>query len=96
MVRKNRYYVKTYNPSVVISYADLSFGTGNVYTYLGFQLTQSFTDPGYVWVNPRTDEVISRYSAQMANEDSIMHDKGFFRIYGYGSSRYEWFSSNIQ
>lgn len=93
-----KYFLKNYHPSKVISFSDRSNTSGNVYSILGFEF-DSYVDPGYVWVNLRTDVAYNRVMCQKRNlpklfnedidienktESQIMEDHGFAKVYNSG------------
>lgn len=66
-----KYAVDKYDISSAISYCDISKGRGIVYEKLGFKL-DSITSPGYLWINLKTGEILSRYQTQMKDEEEKM------------------------
>lgn len=90
-------------PQKVISYADLRFGTGNVYATAGFVLTGT-TDPDYWWFN--RNERLSRYQTQKhklalderfkqyysddKTETEMCVAAGYRRITGVGHNKWVW------
>lgn len=93
-----KYFIENYHPSKVISFSDRSNTSGNVYNILGFEF-DSYVDPGYVWVNLRTDVAYNRVMCQKRNlpklfnedidiesktESQIMEDHGFAKVYNSG------------
>lgn len=85
----------------VITYADLRFGSGNVYSHNGFKHI-SVTPPNYWYYHGKSQTFSSRVKYQkhkllnMANYDikktevDIMKDNGFSRIFDCGSHKYEY------
>ena len=67
----------------IISYSDISKMRGDLYEKLGFTLDH-ISKPNYVWWK-RRGEVRSRYSCQMKDEDKIMHEQGYKRIFDSGN-----------
>lgn len=82
------HFIKEIRPKNVLSYADLDWSNGNLYVKLGFTEI-SKTSPSYVWV--KGDVVLSRYKTQMKNENKIMAENGFVKIYKSGSIKYEFY-----
>jgi hypothetical protein len=84
-------FLRTYNPSSVISYCDMSKFKGDVYTELGFVLHKE-NHPSKHWYNPKTEEHFT---------DSHLRRHGFDRLvgkqynisYGKGSSNEELMKS---
>ena len=103
-----KYFVKNHDPQSVITYCDIAKFTGNVYTRLGFKGIGSnpITETNYVWVEPYSNSVVSRYKAQKhllvvrglgtddETESEIMHRNGYLRIYDSGNLKLEWLKEN--
>ena len=98
------YYVKNYNPIRVRSFSDRAHTRGDIYRKLGFNLIH-INGPSYRWVNPMTDESLSRVSTQkrfltklLGNENvdesktevEIMEQNGWVRVYDCGTILWEW------
>lgn len=93
------YFVKTYKPESVISYADLSYGYGDGYLKLGFKF-DGITAPNYSYVHVNSDKRENRQKYQkhlIVNETNkhlsasdIMSENGYYKVYGCGSSCYIW------
>ncbi len=95
------YFVKTFSPSGIVSYADLDHGNGGVYTHLGFKKV-GLTVPGYFWV--RGPKVLSRYQTQKHKLPALLGDTfdanlserlnmskaGFSRSFNSGNAVYAW------
>lgn len=96
-----KYFLNKYNPNNIISYCDISKFSGKVYEKLKFKL-DGITEPGYVWVNKYTQDVLSRYQtmkhklvemglgSEDQTEDEIMENLGYLKIYDCGNLRYIW------
>lgn len=67
----------------IISYSDISKMRGDLYEKLGFVLDH-ISKPNYVWWKKK-EEIKSRYSCQMKDEDKIMHEQGYKRIFDSGN-----------
>ena len=94
------YFLKTYNieSKYILSYADLSMFSGNLYDILGFDKIHT-TEPNYFWV---VDDVrCHRWKYNKAklikegfdkdkSEVEIMHSRGYYRVFGCGQVRYEY------
>lgn len=101
-----KYFVDNYKPSSVLTYADISKFTGNVYLKLGFKVIREnpLTDPNYMWVNPCDNKALSRYQTMKQKlidlgysgfgntEDEIMENLGYLKIHDAGSIRLEYIS----
>lgn len=85
----------------ILTYSSLDKFTGNVYRRLGFiPLEPGVTRPGYVWVEPDTAEVLTRYQTQKGRlvkkglgnesqtEDDIMYDLGYLKVYDAGNFKF--------
>ena len=97
--RLYKYFENKYKPTSVITYADASKYTGQVYEKIGFKYT-GITSPNYMWVNS-SSESIPRYKTQkhklleqgLGTEDQteveIMRSLNYFRVYDCGNFRFE-------
>ncbi len=65
-------FVKKVNPQSVITYADLRYATGDVYTKLGFTFLRN-TKPNYMWVGPSYR--YSRYQTQKHKLAALLGDQ---------------------
>lgn len=98
------YYVRRYNPVRIRSFSDRAHTRGNLYPLLGFRFVHN-NGPSYRWVNPLTDESLSRVSTQrrflkkLLGEDNvdeskteveIMEQNGWVRVYDCGTTLWEW------
>ena len=102
-----KYFTKRYKPNSIMTYADITKFTGNVYTRIGFKLTEDryITPPNYVWIDPNSDKVLKRYQTQkhklikqgLGTEDQteveIMTNLGFLQIYDSGNLKLEWYNN---
>lgn len=92
-----KYFIKKYEPKEVISYADRSWSSGDLYEKLGFELVHK-TQPNYHYVvgqqkyhrfNYRKDKLIREGADPNKTEHEIMLEKGIFRIYNSGHLKYQ-------
>jgi very-short-patch-repair endonuclease len=95
------YFKKTYNPTSIITYSDITKFTGNCYLKLGFKV-ESITEPNYVWVEDSTNKVLPRYQTQKhklikaglgeetQTEDEIMNSLGYLKVYNSGNIKLYW------
>ena len=92
-----KYFVEHYNPKEVISYADRSWSSGDLYEKLGFDLVHK-TKPNYYYVvgqkryhrfNYRKDKLIREGADSNKTEHNIMLEKGIYRIYDSGNLKYQ-------
>lgn len=84
----------------IITYADISKFTGMGYIQAGFnKIDKDFiTQPGYLWVNIDTKDIMTRGKTQVAKlkqiygdtygstENEIMHNLGYYKIYNSGNA----------
>ena len=99
-----RYFVDTYNPSTIVSFSDRARTSGKIYSILGFQLDHT-SEPGYVWVDTKTDKAYHRMNAQKHNiakflkddsidlsqsETQIMIDYGYVQVFDSGNDVWIW------
>jgi hypothetical protein len=91
------HFVKEKNPKSVISYCDRRWGSGNVYTQMGFNHIHD-SEPNYFWC--KGDKRYSRYMFMKSRlikegydptktEDQIMAERGFIKIHDCGNSVFE-------
>jgi G:T-mismatch repair DNA endonuclease (very short patch repair protein) len=80
----------------IISYSDISIFDGNMYRILGFSEV-SISEPNYFWVvdgirrhrfNYNKKKLISEGFDPNKTEVEIMHDRGYYRIWGCGQKRW--------
>lgn len=92
-----KYFIKTYEPKKLISYADLRWSTGNLYNELGFKFIHN-SKPNYWYVT--NDKRKHRYGYRKSilikegydsnkSEHQIMLERGIHRIYDCGNKLYE-------
>ena len=82
-----KYFIRNYNPKNVLTYSDFAKGDGHTYEKLGFKKLE-LTIPNYMWCNNNKD--LSRYQTQMKNENIIMRDNNYYKIYDCGNNKYVW------
>jgi hypothetical protein len=93
-----KYFIKTYNPTSIVSYSDIAKTEGKIYETLGFTHNHK-SHPQYVWVNCGTHcKVFTRYQTQIKQllklgwktkddgltEDEVMRKHKFYKIYDCG------------
>lgn len=99
-----KYFVVKYHPEEIRSFSDRSHTSGNLYRILGFK-QERISDPGYVWVNVKTDVAYNRLNAQKRNIQKFLHDDsidlsqsesqimtsyGFVKVYDSGTILWDW------
>jgi len=96
-----KYFIKNYNPKIVISFADLRWSNGNLYYQLGFKLdkilepTYYYTDYKKRWHKSSFMKNKIRKKFNLDNnykftEKQIMSDYGYDRIWDCGKLRFIW------
>ncbi len=92
------YYIKHYNPTMVLSYSDNRLFGGGLYQKLGF-IEIHKTKPNYWYVkndirlhrlNFKKNKLVKEGFDPSKTEKTIMSERGFKRIYDCGVTRWEW------
>lgn len=98
------YFIKTYSPNSIVSFSDRSHTCGKLYSTLGFQ-PKRISDPGYVWVDVKTNTAYHRMNAQKHNiqkflkddsidltqtERQIMESHGYVQVFDSGTICWVW------
>ena len=96
-----KYFVKTYNPQEIISYADRRWSQGNLYVKLGFNFISN-TKPNYSYIDGKKQVRINRYNLrknilvekygcpQNVTEIEFCRSKGFYQVFDCGNKKYIW------
>jgi len=93
-----KYFVKTYKPIQVTSYADRSYSNGNLYKQLGFVLNH-ISKPNYYYVigrkrkyrfGFRKDTLIKQGFDPNKTEHEIMLERKIYKIYNSGNYIFEY------
>lgn len=102
-----KHFVSQYQPAQIRSFSDRAHTSGKLYVLLGFNEVRR-SEPGYVWVNMKTDTAYHRSNAQKRNlkkflhdesidlsktETEIMTDHGFVQVFDSGTITWEWKSN---
>jgi hypothetical protein len=91
-----KYFIKTYKPNEIISYADRRWSQGNLYKKLGFEFIHN-SKPNYFYINNckreyrfkyRKDVLVKEGFDKNKTEREIMEERGFNRIYDCGNKKY--------
>lgn len=91
-----KYFIKMYKPINIISYADRSWSTGNLYEKLGFQFMKK-TQPNYFYIVDgirkhrfgfRKDKLIKEGFDSNKTEHQIMKERKIYRIYDSGHMKF--------
>lgn len=95
------YFVKTYKPKSVVTYADLRFGSGKAYKKIGFEYVGT-TVPNYFYFKKNGYELENRMRYQKEKlkkfasydvnktEFEIMEKENYYRLYDCGNKKYVW------
>lgn len=94
-----RHFLKTHNPTSVVSYCDLRWGTGDVYRQMGFTY-QHTSAPNYWYMKNyqvreyrfkyRKDILVKEGYDANKTEWEIMKERGYDRIWDCGCSVWKW------
>ena len=93
-----KHFIKQYDPTIVKSYADRRWNTGNLYEILGFDFTH-FSQPNYFYIigkqrynrfSFRKDILVKQGFDPNKSEHEIMLERGIYRIYDCGCLCYKW------
>jgi hypothetical protein len=96
------FFIKTHNPSKIISYANRCWSDGGLYKTLGFvNTTKDDYNTGYWYIRKyiryhrstftKKRLVNAGYDASLT-EGEIMKEAGYLKIYDCGNYRFEWTS----
>ena len=93
-----KYFIKTYNPNEIISYADKRWSNGNMYERIGFEFVHD-SKPNYWYINGNVREYRFKYrKSQLSklpkyddnlSEHEIMLKHKIYRIYDCGNKKYK-------
>jgi len=92
-----KYFIKTYQPKEIISYADRRWSNGNLYNNLDFKFSHN-SNPNYYYVinnkreyrfKYRKDVLIKNGYDKAKSEHQIMLEIGIYRIYDCGAICYK-------
>jgi hypothetical protein len=92
------YFIKNYNYDSIVSYADISNFTGDLYKKMGFKYLHR-SKPNYFWVVDgvryhrfvfNKKRLIKEGADNNMTEVEIMYKRGYFRIFGCGQDKYEF------
>lgn len=101
------YFIRTCNPTSIVSYCDKSKFRGDVYASLGFKYSGCSISKH--WFNPRTgkhildsllrargvDQLLGLNSGKGTSNKELMLANGFVEIYDAGQARYEWYDTTL-
>jgi G:T-mismatch repair DNA endonuclease (very short patch repair protein) len=92
------YFIKTYQPKSILTFADRRYSNGNLYKQLGFQF-QYKTKPNYFYILPgeikkhyrfkfRKNVLVKEGYDSLKTEFQIMNERGYLQIYDCGSIKF--------
>jgi hypothetical protein len=93
-----KYFVKNYNPNLIVSYSDIRLFNGGLYEKLGFNF-KSQSKPNYWYIigdkrfhrfNFRKSILVKEGFDPNKTEKEIMLDRKIYRIYDCGNIRWEY------
>ena len=93
-----KYFLTNFDFNKIISYSDISIFTGDMYEKLNFKYI-STSEPNYFWVvngirrhrfNYNKKKLIKDGFDGAKTEIEIMHERGYYRIWGCGQKRWEY------
>jgi len=97
-----KYFIRTYNPKSIISYADKRYSNGNIYQKLGFEFSHNSVPNYFYFVNnkmklyPRIKFQKHKLSRLLKNFDENksevenMYVNGYRRIWDCGNMIFIW------
>ncbi len=97
-----KYFVRTYSPLEVISYADKRWSAGDIYKNMGFCLTGT-TKPNYFYVvdnkrenryKHRKSELVKQGYDPNMSESEIMKSLGINKIYDCGNLKFKYINKD--
>jgi very-short-patch-repair endonuclease len=93
-----KYFIETYKPKEITTYADRSFSQGDLYKQLGFEFKGN-TEPNYFYIidgvrhhrfNFRKDKLVKEGFDFNKTEHEIMLEKNIYRIYDSGNLKFNY------
>ncbi|MFW6242973.1 MAG: DUF7487 domain-containing protein [bacterium] len=91
-----KYFIRNYNPTEVVSYADRSYSNGNLYKQIGFKLIH-ISKPNYYYIIDRNrkhrfgfrkDILVKQGFDSSKTEHQIMLERKIYRIYNSGNYKF--------
>lgn len=95
-----KYYVKNYNPSTIVTFADRRYSLGKLYPILGFSF-HSFTKPSYFyWKNMKIynrmsfqkhmlKDKLNKFNHELSEYDNMLLN-GYNRVWDCGNYKFIW------
>jgi hypothetical protein len=96
------YFIETYKPKEITTYADRSFSQGDLYKQLGFEFKGN-TEPNYYYIidgirhhrfNFRKDKLVKEGYDKNKTEHKIMIERKIYRIYDSGNLKFIYNKNN--
>ena len=97
-----KFFDRTFKPETVVSYADLRWNTGNLYSQLGFIYSHR-SSPNYWYIEKQSRVSRFKYTkstlVKKFDEDSTLTEQqiaekhGLYRIYDCGNAVFKWFKT---
>ena len=96
-----KYFIKTYDPIEIISFADRRWSQGNLYENLGFNFVNN-TKPNYSYIDGKKQIRINRYNfrknilvekyncPENISEVNFCGSIGFYQVFDCGNKKYIW------
>jgi very-short-patch-repair endonuclease len=95
-----KFFIKNHNPDTIVSYCDLRWGNGKVYSKMNM-VCVSNGSPNYWYFDPKTNTRKHRYNFTKhklvaegfdpnKSEWEIMQERGYDRIWDCGHSKWVW------
>lgn len=97
-------FQRAHSPRSVISYCDMRWGTGHMYSALGFHRVEQVLSPGYAYTdfvnryhrsNFTKSRLILGGADKNLTEREIMVSKKMFRIWDCGQSKWVWTAASV-
>ncbi|UTS53385.1 putative homing endonuclease [Escherichia phage UE-S1] len=99
-------FERDYKPLSLMSYADLNWGSGQLYISLNFE-NLGYTEPKYFYYDPKTKQRFSRqkfrkhkliemgYNSSKTEEEICLGEIGLYKIYDSGNCKFAKYYYNI-
>lgn len=99
-----KYFIRKNSPKSIVSYSDLRWGSGNLYSNLGFSLSHT-SKPNYFYIDSKGDtsklysritfqkhklkDCLDNFSSDLTEAEN-MENNGFLRVYDCGNAVFLW------
>lgn len=94
-----QYFIKTYDPQTIITFADLRWSVGKLYTTLGFTQLEN-TRLNYWYIDLKNVKRIHRFNLRKKQNETIKTEyelrleQGWLRVWDCGSAKFIWSKEN--